>query len=137
MSRLILEPTISEIRQDSFPIMAGNGRRYYLATPYTGTQKEMQSRFERACRMTGYLITKGIHAYSPVAHSHPIAQIAKIEGSWQTWQNHCIEELRRSDCLWIVKMTGWDLSAGIAEEYAYARENGIGIITSQHYPQLP
>jgi Domain of unknown function (DUF1937) len=103
-------------------------RLVYLATPYTHSQRSiMQQRYELACQIAGALIQKGHIIYSPIAHSHAIAQTAQVPGDWKTWQPQCEGILRRCDELWVARILGWNESVGIAAEIGLAAEMGKSI----------
>jgi hypothetical protein len=69
----------------------------YLASPYTHADKAvMEDRFRAACRYAACLMRRGINVFSPIAHSHPIAQFG-LPPDWQfflytskdPWGNDC------------------------------------------------
>lgn len=93
----------------------------YLATPYTHPDREMmRQRYELACQIAGALLQRGELIYSPIAHSHPIAQHSDIGGEWGQWQALCTAMVQRCDTLLIATMSGWRSSRGIAEEVTIA-----------------
>jgi hypothetical protein len=100
----------------------------YLATPYSHNDRAvMQQRYELACEIAGLLILRGHLIFSPIAHSHTIAQIGRVPGDWKTWQPQCEGMLRRCDELWVVQMAGWETSVGIAAEISLAASLGLAI----------
>jgi len=99
-------------------------KRIYLATPYSGTQKQQLERFEAACRIAGEIIKHGYCVFSPISHSHFIALIGDIPGSHEFWKAQNESWLSWSDEVWVAKMSGWKESAGVKWEMAWAEENG-------------
>jgi len=104
----------------------------YLAVPYTDPDPEvMRSRFELANRTAAKYMKQGIFIFSPISHSHPIAQYG-LPLDWEYWQHYDREIMSICDELWIVMANGWEQSKGIKAEIEMAR--GMGIIISYIEP---
>ncbi len=105
----------------------------YLASPYSCSDPELgatvrHQRFIAACRAAEYLMKKGIVVFSPIAHSHPIAEA--MYGSHQDhefWMAQDLPLLAKADCLTVLKLPGWAESKGVAMEMAFARNHKIPI----------
>lgn len=96
----------------------------YLATPYGHPDPEVRKeRFLAACRLTSELMRQGHHVYSPIAHNHSIALFGLPTG-WDFWGKYDSEFLRFCAKVWVVKMAGWEESAGVQAEIELAR--GLG-----------
>lgn len=96
----------------------------YLASPYTHPDAAVrQERFEAACRAAAELIRRGHIVFSPVAHSHGIAQHG-LPVDWSFWERHDRRLLVACDELWVLKLDGWQQSRGVQAEIAIARELG-------------
>ena len=99
----------------------------YLATPYTDPDtKVMRQRFELANRTAALLMKNGMLIYSPISHSHPIAQYG-LPLDWEYWQHYDKEILSICDELIIILAPGWDRSKGVQAEMELAKELGIKI----------
>jgi len=90
---------------------------WYLATPYTKYESGLQIAFFHACDAAGELLKRGVHCYSPIAHTHPVA----IYGGLNPLDHETVMALDAhfmdaAAGLLIVKMPGWDESRGIAIE---------------------
>lgn len=97
----------------------------YLAIPYTDPDPEvMRQRFELANRKAAEFMKQGLLIYSPISHSHPIAQYG-LPLDWEYWQHYDQEILSICDELIIVMADGWKESRGIKAETASAIEMGI------------
>jgi len=97
--------------------------KIYLASPYSGTPEEQEYRFRAVSRIAGQFIQEGHIVYSPISHSHPIAQECPRLGSdWQAWERMDREFIAWCDELWVLKLPGWDNSKGIGEEVMFATE---------------
>lgn len=100
----------------------------HLASPYSHPSALVRrERFEAACRAAAALLRAGIPVFSPIAHSHPIAQHG-LPGSWDFWRAVDCEYLRRCDALVLLRLPGWERSVGVHAEVAAARQWGMPII---------
>lgn len=89
----------------------------YLAAPYTHPDPTVvQSRVNSTALCAALLTKHGYIVYAPTVHCHALAQIAKLDGSFEFWSHHCLEMLKRSDRLYILGLVGWKLSTGIKFE---------------------
>lgn len=100
----------------------------YLASPYTHRDMGVQEqRYREVCRVAGELMRAGVKVFSPIAHSHPIAQVAVLPGHWDFWQAQCIDMIERCDCVLVLMLPGWNASRGIHEEVAFAFKRGMKV----------
>jgi hypothetical protein len=98
-------------------------KKIYLATPYSGTQKQQIERFDEARRVAGKIIKQGYCVFSPICHSHPIAEACDIDGSHDFWKAQNESWLAWCEEVWIVTMPGWEESTGVKWEMAWAVTN--------------
>lgn len=95
---------------------------WYLATPYSKyTERGRQMVFEESCRITAVMMQRGVLIFSPIAHSHPIAQSQKIAFDWNTWALFDEKVISACDGLLILKLPGWDESVGVLAEIRIAQ----------------
>ncbi len=100
----------------------------YLACPYSHDDPGVRlARFDAVNKAAAKLMSKGEFVYSPISHTHPIALVGDLPLDWQYWQNfdrvfleHCIKVV-------VLKLDGWELSAGVKGEIAIAEELGIPV----------
>lgn len=96
----------------------------YLASPYSHPNAFIrEQRFDEACRAAGKIMKLGHVVFSPIAHSHPIAERG-IEGSWDFWQKQDLPILERCDALAVLELDGWKESVGVQAEIAHAEKIG-------------
>ena len=89
----------------------------YLATPFTRFSRGIIAAHDEACKVTAALLLHGVPCYSPIAHSFPIAITGQIDPLDHTfWMAACKPFMRAAACLIVVKLDGWDQSAGIRLE---------------------
>ena len=92
----------------------------YLATPYSHADHDAREyRHLMACQAAAKLIASGHVVLSPVAHSHPIAETGRIDGSWATWEKQCLTLLDACTYMVVLQLPGWDKSTGIKAELAH------------------
>lgn len=94
---------------------------HYLATPYTDYCQGRTAAFQHAAEAAAALLRRGLLVYSPIAHSHPIAEHGRLDPCDQhLWMALDLEMLDRCNSLLVVQMPGWNESAGVAAEIAHA-----------------
>jgi len=100
----------------------------YIASPYSHPNEDIRhQRYVEACKYAGFLIKQGIWAFSPIAHSHPIAQQLGLDTSFALWCGFDLDMLSRCDKLHVLMLPGWEDSKGITAEIEAARRLGIDI----------
>lgn len=96
----------------------------YLASPYTHRDPQVrEQRFRAACQATAALIRAGAVVFSPICHSHPLADHG-LPTEWSFWERFDREYLARCDLLLVLKLEGWTTSVGVQAEMRIARELG-------------
>lgn len=101
---------------------------YYMATPYSRYGQGREQAYIDACRSAAVLIKRGLNVFSPVAHSHPIAEIGGIDPLCAvTWLGLDLAILDECAGLLVVMMPGWAESHGVTMEIARARELGKSV----------
>lgn len=93
--------------------------KIYLAIAYSGME---QLSFQTANRVAGRLMNDGHIVFSPISHTHPIAVECKLPGGWDYWRKFDEAFLSWCDCVYVVRLDGWERSKGVAAECAIARD---------------
>jgi len=110
------------------PILNMQKPLIYLASPYSHPDPQMRHhRFVQVCRAAARLMQAGHIVFSPIAHSHSIAEYEELPGNWEFWQEFCLATLGRCDQLWILCLDGWEVSTGVNAEIQIARDRNIFI----------
>lgn len=100
----------------------------YLASPYTHPDPAVrEARFRRACIAAGEMLCAGHIVYSPIAHTHPIAQILELPSHWEFWERYDREMIKLADTFAVLKIDGWRESKGVQAEIRIALKMGIRI----------
>lgn len=110
----------------------------YLACPYTSPDREVrQTRVEVASVVAAGLAVAGKAVYSPITHGHSMSQHLppSLLDKHDFWMNQCLPILAAADELWLLPLSMWDYSKGVAEELAFAHEHGIPIKFISHLPE--
>jgi hypothetical protein len=105
------------------------GTLVYLATPYSHPQDPTvcAKRFEEVNRAASVLMRRGLHIYSPISHTHPIALAGGLPGDWEYWNSYCRAILNVCGSMIVLMQPGWQDSKGVREEIAIAVEMGLKI----------
>lgn len=100
----------------------------YVASPYTHADPEvMERRFNQVSEYTAKLIRQGIVAYSPIAHSHPLAIEYDLPGDFYFWFHQNYGMLEMASKMVILCLDGWDTSRGVIAEIEFCEHHGIEI----------
>ncbi len=92
----------------------------YLATPYAKFPGGLHAAIVQACMLTAQLIKKDINAYSPIAHTHPVALHGNLDPhDYSLWLPYDNLMLFKSNSLFVAEMTGWEESKGIKYEVEF------------------
>lgn len=99
----------------------------YLAIPYSHPDPAvMEERFEIANRVAADLMRQGRIIFSPISHSHPIAQYG-LPVTWDYWLQYDREIISYCSKLVVIMLPGWRRSRGVNAEIALAIKFGIEI----------
>ena len=98
----------------------------YLSIPYTGCE---DLSFRVSCAVLDKLIRAGNVAISTVVCGHAMRLQGRVDKSdYGLWIGYDLKILRDCDALIVVKLDGWENSAGVKAEMNEARSLGIPII---------
>jgi hypothetical protein len=98
---------------------------HYLASPYSAHPDGMEHAYRDACAAAALLIRAGVPVFSPIAHSHGIAEIGGIDpASHAIWLPADAPMMRAAMGLIVLQLPGWDMSIGVAAEIAEFRLAG-------------
>lgn len=93
---------------------------WYMATPYSNYQHGRTQAAALAILETGRLHQGGLLVYSPIAHSHAIAEGCQIVGEFQQWQAFDHALIWPAIGVLVLRMDGWRESTGVQAEIKYA-----------------
>ncbi len=101
----------------------------YLASPYSHEDPDVrEERFEAVCAVAGDLMAQNIVVFSPIAHTHPVAEHSDLDClDADFWLKFDREFILRSDVLYVLMLDGWKESYGVNWEINFAKENNIPV----------
>lgn len=95
----------------------------YLAQPYSHPDPEIQNqRYDIALLWCAFFRTK--HPYSPIVHWHNVAQRHTLPTDADFWLEHNRHMIDLSKALYVLKITGWEESKGLAHEIIHTAKKG-------------
>jgi hypothetical protein len=98
----------------------------YLASPYTDRSNiVMENRYRMALEAAAELTKAGLCIYSPIVHFHPMACIYDMPRDFTFWETLSRMMIDCAEGFWVLKLSGWESSIGIAKESEYAYELGL------------
>lgn len=104
--------------------------KIYLACPYWSDDELIRVfRFNNVCRKAAEIMSHGHTVFSPISHSHPIADYLDREiANWDFWMEQDLPFVDWCDEVWIYALPGWEESKGIKREMEYALNNSKPIM---------
>lgn len=91
----------------------------YLATPYSKYPGGIEAAFRDAAALVARLLEKAVDAYSPIAHTHPVAIHGGLDPlDLSIWLPFDEAMMAKADTLIVAHLPGWEESKGIAHEIA-------------------
>ena len=105
------------------------GKAVYLATPYTRYVHGHAAAAYDAAEVAARLIDYGLSPLSPIAHSHAVATVGRLDKvDGELWQRVDAPWVRVAEACVVVKMPGWEESAGVQHEIAEFRAAGKPVV---------
>jgi hypothetical protein len=102
----------------------------YLASPYSHTDPAVtHARFKAACRAAAKLMGDGHAVFSPIAHSHVVADELPdaLRLDHEFWMAQDLPILERCERVIVLKLDGWLKSRGVGREILHAVQHGIPV----------
>ena len=97
--------------------------KIYLGSPYTHNDPAvMEERYLAVCAKAVQLSKEGYYIYSPIVHWHPIAKLHSLPRDYEYWKGLNRAAIEIHDEVWILKLEGWSISAGLGGEILIAKE---------------
>lgn len=107
----------------------------YLASPYSDPDPAVrEQRFRAVCRVAANMMQDGQQVFSPIAHTHPIAEFGLPKG-WEYWEKFDRWFIERCTKLVVLVLPGWEDSKGVRAEMGIAIECGIPVAYIHPLPE--
>jgi hypothetical protein len=102
---------------------------YYISNPYNGTEEQKEQRAEVAARVSGMLLKKGIHAWSPIVHNHAMMKnhTFTLEERRSLILDFDFSLLKASKGMIVLTIDGWDKSYGVRAEIELCQKLSIPV----------
>lgn len=98
----------------------------YLACPYSHPERAIRIyRFNAANRAAAYLMGQGEIVFSPISHTHPIAESGSLPLGWEYWERFDRTFLEMSKRFIVLKIEGWQESKGVRAEIEIVTNLGM------------
>lgn len=62
----------------------------------------------------------GLYVFSPISHTHPIAEAGDLPRDWRYWEGYDYAILSGCGCLAVLMLEGWRKSVGVSGELGIA-----------------
>jgi hypothetical protein len=100
----------------------------YLACPYSDPDPAVrEERFQAANAEAARMMAAGMHVFSPISHTHPIALAGNLPLGWDFWESYDRTILQCCSRVVVLKLDGWSQSNGVLAEIELAVELGLPI----------
>lgn len=110
-------------------MVSERGRIVYLVCPYSDPDRAVRVlRFEAANRAAGMLMRRGLNVFSPISHTHPIAEACDLPLGFDFWEKYDRAFIEHSSEVYVLKVAGWVASIGVRREIAIATSLGIPVL---------
>ena len=87
---------------------------WYLGSPYSKYPGGRAMAHMEVCRNVALLIKAGVHVYSPIAHTHPVAEFGNINPfDHDIWLPADQPLMDAAKGLIVLQLDGWDNSFGL------------------------
>lgn len=123
------EVAVAPLRAWSNAIRQTSGKPLvYLACPYSHPDRAVRvARFEAANRAAGLLMSRGMLVFSPISHTHPIAECCDLPLGWEFWHAYDRVFIEHANAIYVLCIDGWMESVGVQAELEIARELGLAV----------
>lgn len=101
----------------------------YLASPYSHPDPAIrEERYIRASKVLVELyLWRELWAYSPIVHCHELAKTFQLPRDAQFWKGYNTHMLLLATELHVIRLDGWDTSAGVQFEVDTANKAEIPV----------
>jgi len=100
----------------------------YLACPYSHDEARVRlQRFRAVNVAAATLMAEGVYVYSPISHTHPIAEAGGLPLGFDFWEGYDRAIISACRALVVLKLDGWEESTGVQSEIEIAGELGIPV----------
>lgn len=108
---------------------------WYAASPYSNYPEGKAAACRDACFVTASLFKRNILVYSPIAHTHALAEAHSLPGDAAFWK--AFDEALMLPALGLIvpEMPGWDKSVGVQSEIDFCLAHSKPVVRLT-FPEL-
>lgn len=100
-------------------------KKIFLCAPYSHPQRIVRdARALIINKVAANLINQGNIVFSPISHSHEMAQQNELPTEFEFWQIQNHEFIKWADSVTVLMLNGWKESRGVADEIEFADKIG-------------
>jgi hypothetical protein len=100
----------------------------YLAAPYSHQDRSvLLERVDIINRVPARLMGQGLHIYSPISHTHPIAEAGDLPKGWDYWKGYDYAIMNCCAKVVVLQIPGWLESRGVQAEIKIAEELNLPV----------
>lgn len=100
----------------------------YIASPYSHTDRAVrQQRYEKVFRYTANLKMQGVVCFSPIVYGHQFHEAGHMPINFEAWQAFNDHMLLAATSMHVLRLPGFDTSAGVKHEVVFADRHGIPV----------
>lgn len=100
----------------------------YLASPYNDPDPAIREhRYQAVAKATVWLLLQRRWVYSPIVHCHDLSIKYNLPTDANYWRTYNVAMLEEASELMILKLPGWDTSAGVHAEKSLAHHLGLPV----------
>lgn len=100
----------------------------FISSPFSHKDKTIENkRVEIVNKVVAEYTALRLNVFSPITFGTTLLKYKEMPTDWEFWKNFCESFLEKCDELWVLKMEGWDESAGVSAEIQFAIENNITV----------
>jgi hypothetical protein len=104
------------------------GELVYLAAPYSHPDPDIrEARFQAVNRHAAAMMAAGVFVFSPISHTHPIAEAGALPLGWDFWEAYDRAMISRCSRVAVLTLDGWRESVGVTAEIRIAGELGLDV----------
>ena len=106
----------------------------YLAAPYSHESKLIRfERFEKINAMAARLMQARLYIFSPISHTHPIAEAGELPKGWEYWKWYDEQYLAVCKAMIVYAMQGHLESIGVQAEIRFMESVGRRVLYAQDH----
>ena len=102
---------------------------FYVASPYSNYPMGHDEAFRAVSRAMGELVRSGLSVFSPITHSHPLAEHGGLDGvDGALWEHVNRPMVNAARGLIVVMLSGWCESLGVQHEICEFNKAGKPVL---------